>query len=276
MLHRRGDRRQRLPSSDGPCVRSLRIPTPLHVKGRACTRQSSLPGCLAGIVLLALTIRLDRGWLGAPPDLEEDGTTPEDVARRRCHLRARGDTGAVPLAPVAVAQATSRAHADLVALLVVQRATSRPALVASARVLGQLGEHASVWLALGTGGALLDRSRRARWLEATAVVVAAHARSIVLKRVARRSRPQHAGLLVHGPAGRWSFPSSHAASTTAAATAFGTLLGRRWTAALPPAMALSRMVLGVHTPTDVLAGMAVGAATARAHARSADRRGVRV
>ena len=39
-----------------------------------------------------------------------------------------------------------------------------------------------------------------------------------------------------------------------------------------PLMALSRLVLGVHYPTDVLAGMAVGATVARVTGRLGRRR----
>jgi membrane-associated phospholipid phosphatase len=56
-----------------------------------------------------------------------------------------------------------------------------------------------------------------------------------------------------------SFPSSHAASTTAAAILYGGLLRRRLTPALVPPMLISRLVLGVHYPTDVLVGSALGA-----------------
>jgi len=169
--------------------------------------------------------------------------------------------------PGPVVERPGRARADLRGLLAVQRATSRPVLVGGARLLGVLGEHAAGWLAFGTAGALLDRPRRAAWLEATAAVLTAHAASVGLKRVSRRVRPQHPDLVVHVAVGRWSFPSSHMASTTAAALVYGRLTGRPAASALVPVMAVSRMTLGVHTPSDVLAGAAVGAAAARVHAR---------
>ena len=166
-----------------------------------------------------------------------------------------------------VLQGPVRARADLRALLVVQQATSTPVHLGAARLLGALGEHAAAWLVLGTAGAVVDRPQRARWLAATAAVLGAHGASVVLKRVSRRPRPQHPDLLVHVPVGRWSLPSSHVASTTAAALLYGRLIGRPAASALVPLMAVSRMALGVHTPLDVLAGAAVGAAAASAHDR---------
>jgi membrane-associated phospholipid phosphatase len=91
----------------------------------------------------------------------------------------------------------------------------------------------------------------------------AHGASVGVKRVVRRPRPDDPRVQVHvGTPSRLSFPSAHATSTTAAAILFGALLRKPLAAALVPSMALSRMVLGVHYPTDVLAGSALGAAVA--------------
>jgi len=84
------------------------------------------------------------------------------------------------------------------------------------------------------------------------------------KRVVRRHRPSDPRLQVHvATPSDWSFPSSHATSTTAAAVAYSRLLGRRYPLLLIPVMLTSRVALGVHYPSDVLAGSLVGAALAR-------------
>jgi membrane-associated phospholipid phosphatase len=84
-----------------------------------------------------------------------------------------------------------------------------------------------------------------------------------MKRVVRRPRPDDPRVRVlAGTPSRLSFPSAHATSTTAAAVLFGTLLRRPLVAVLVPPMALSRLVLGVHYPSDVLAGSLLGVAVA--------------
>ncbi len=123
------------------------------------------------------------------------------------------------------------------------------------------GEHGALWLAAGLAGAAVDRGRRGVWLRGAALTVGAHVVSMGVKRVVRRPRPTHVQPLVR-TAGRHSFPSSHATSAAAAAVAYGTLGAY----AIPPlaaAVCLSRLVVGVHYPSDVAAGAALGALTAR-------------
>ncbi|MEU6574994.1 phosphatase PAP2 family protein [Streptomyces sp. NPDC046805] len=141
-------------------------------------------------------------------------------------------------------------------------------VAAAARSLSLAGEHGALWLAAGLVGAAADGARRGSWLRGTALVAGAHLTSMAVKRVVRRARPAHVEPLVR-TAGRHSFPSSHAASATAAAVAFGTLgtLGAYGIPPLAAAMCLSRLVVGVHYPTDVAAGAALGALTARLGAR---------
>ncbi|GAA4864427.1 phosphatase PAP2 family protein [Saccharopolyspora cebuensis] len=149
------------------------------------------------------------------------------------------------------------------ALRSVQGALAKPPVVKAARAMSLFGEHAGGWLAIGAIGAVADRPRRAEWLTAAAGVAAAHAASIAVKRVVRRRRPGDPGVRVLvGTPSKLSFPSSHATSTTAAAVLYGGLTGKKLTPVLVPPMMVSRLVLGVHYPSDVVAGSALGGAVA--------------
>ncbi len=157
---------------------------------------------------------------------------------------------------------------EVAAIVAVQSALDeRPAVLAAARGLSHFGEHSIGWLVVAALGATLIRGRRRAWLVAGAGTFAAHAAAVLVKRVVRRQRPHDPAVAVNvGTPSRLSFPSAHATSTTAAAILMGRAAGLPTgvgAAALVPPMALSRILLGVHYPSDVAFGVALGAAVAR-------------
>ncbi|MDT0570411.1 phosphatase PAP2 family protein [Streptomyces sp. DSM 3412] len=142
-----------------------------------------------------------------------------------------------------------------------------PRVARAARGLSRAGEHGLLWLAAGLVGAAADRERRRVWLRGTALTAGAHLASMGVKRVVRRPRPAHVEPLVR-TVGRHSFPSSHASSAAAAVAvvahgALGAPVLLSAAAPLAAAMCLSRLVVGVHYPSDVAAGVVLGALTAR-------------
>ncbi|WOC12365.1 phosphatase PAP2 family protein [Gordonia sp. MP11Mi] len=166
------------------------------------------------------------------------------------------------------------ARGEAALLVAVQSAIAdRSGVLPGARGLSHVGEHSLGWLALAGAGALAAHRRgdvvaRRRYVEAGAGAFTAHAASVVIKRIVRRRRPNHPAIRVGvGTPSKLSFPSSHATSTTAAAILLGRAAGLP-AAALPavlvPPMLVSRLVLGVHYPSDVAAGAIVGALTAGA------------
>jgi undecaprenyl-diphosphatase len=89
--------------------------------------------------------------------------------------------------------------------------------------------------------------------------VGAYALNTALKAVVRRRRPALRDLpALIGTPTALSFPSAHAASSFAAARAYSALLPATPLYAVASAMALSRVYLGVHYPTDIAVGAALG------------------
>ncbi len=155
-----------------------------------------------------------------------------------------------------------RANAlDLALYRRVRSLAHTPETVAWVRRYSHLGEHGAIWLAFGAGAALVDAENRRHWLRATATVGAAYATSTSIKLAIGRKRPAIEDLphLMATPTGL-SFPSSHSTSSFAAARAFGALIPGAPLQVAAAAMAFSRLYLGVHYPSDVVAGAALGTA----------------
>jgi membrane-associated phospholipid phosphatase len=90
-------------------------------------------------------------------------------------------------------------------------------------------------------------------------VVGAPGAPIAVKLVVRPHRPSDPSVQVPvGTPSGLSFPSAHATWTTTAAVLYGGMLGRPLIPVLVSPVLVSRLVLGVHYPSDVLVGSALG------------------
>jgi membrane-associated phospholipid phosphatase len=132
--------------------------------------------------------------------------------------------------------------------------------------LGLSGEYGAVWMAIGTLAAATDGRRRMRWLMAAGVAPAAIVLNFGVKRTIGRQRPvitDHPAL-ARAPS-KLSFPSAHATSSFAAAAALGRVEPRAKAPlhGLATAIAVGRPYLGMHYPSDVLAGAILGAVIGR-------------
>jgi membrane-associated phospholipid phosphatase len=142
-----------------------------------------------------------------------------------------------------------------------------PAAESAMKALGTAGEWGAVWTAIAMAAAASDPNRRGRWLRAVPVAPAAVGLNYLVKIAVRRERPRlrRQRPLATAPT-ELSFPSAHATSSLAAATAMGRIEPRARVPlyALAAALCVTRPYLGMHYPSDVLAGAALGVAVGAA------------
>jgi membrane-associated phospholipid phosphatase len=152
------------------------------------------------------------------------------------------------------------------ATLVFARTHGHPPRVERAvAAFSRTGEHAAAWLALGLAGAALAREpdRRRAWLRGVRIVGAAYAVNQAVKFSVRRHRPELDGLPPITPVvTQLSFPSAHATTSFAAARAYTPLAPACLLYPVAAALAASRPYLGVHYPSDVVAGALLGTVVA--------------
>ncbi len=135
-----------------------------------------------------------------------------------------------------------------------------PGVEGAAVALGKVGNNGLIWLILGLVLVAIDNSRWEQWLLCALLGPFAIGLNYAIKLLVKRPRPVLEGLPPLGGApSSLSFPSAHATSSFAVATAM-VRVDPAMAGAFVVAFALSlgRPYLGMHYPSDVLAGAVLG------------------
>lgn len=144
------------------------------------------------------------------------------------------------------------------------------------KLFSLLGNYGAVWIALAVLLLFFRKTRRAGLAMLLALGVGYAVGNVWLKELVMRPRPfvTHTDLTpLLDPGDRWSFPSGHALSSFAAATALFFFHKKTGLLAylLAACITFSRLYASVHYPTDVLAGAVLGILCGLAAAWFADR-----
>lgn len=135
-----------------------------------------------------------------------------------------------------------------------------PSLEKLAKALGKAGNNGAIWVVVCLLVLALTDSNGEAWFICALLAPVAIALNYAVKLVVRRPRPVLEGLPPLGGApSSLSFPSAHATSSFAVATAMTRVDPLAALAfVLAFALALGRPYLGMHYPSDVLAGAVLG------------------
>lgn len=136
------------------------------------------------------------------------------------------------------------------------------------KIVTTLGDAGIIWILACVAMLIFKKSRCAGVAAAISLIIEAICVNGLLKNLIMRDRPfnviEGLSILIETPHD-YSFPSGHAGSSFAVAMVILLILPRRW--GIPAiitavVMAMSRIYVGVHFPSDILAGAVIGTATA--------------
>lgn len=153
-------------------------------------------------------------------------------------------------------------------LLWIQENLRSEKLTKRMKMITFLGDGGWFWIAMAMVFLCFGKTRKAGVCMCVSIMIGAVCTNLVLKNWQKRPRPYDA---IHelerliGKQHDWSFPSGHTTASFAAAQVIYLMVSKSWGKAaltLATLVAYSRMYLGVHYLSDVLAGVSVGMGSA--------------
>ena len=163
-------------------------------------------------------------------------------------------------------------------LIFIQEHLRLPALDAIMKFITHLGDTGAIWIVFTLLLLCIPRTRKAGVICAVAMIANLLLTNIALKNIIQRIRPYDVmdslKILVEAEHD-FSFPSGHTAASFSCAWAMRRTLSKKiWIPAIILAVliSISRLYVGVHYPTDVLAGVIVGSFAAEISFRALKKR----
>ena len=131
-------------------------------------------------------------------------------------------------------------------------------------ILSAINNHGEIWMLIALVLLIRPKTRRCGMAMLLALLLGLLAGNLILKPWVARPRPflTYPDIAALSHPGGFSFPSGHTCAAFACCVTWARCTGKRWLRCLCIAAALlmgfSRLYVGVHFPSDVLAGCAVG------------------